>query len=415
MQKQANEHFAGRSRGLLSPRGISLSSACLALLLAACEDSSGDGPSGLFDASPSGQPPGAGDASYADATSPVVGADASGGFTSDAGGTFTSDAGGVIGGQDAQVAVTIDAGAGPGATLDASSADASEPGEGSDASPGDAGAQTTGEGGAAPVETCLPTATARPGETTKKIQVGGVSRSYILHIPQGYTGKSPVPLVIDWHPIFGSGSGERGSSGYAQLSDKEGFIVAFPDGIDRAWNVGPCCTLSRTVDDLGFARALVAEIERDACVDPKRVYATGFSMGGGMTHYLACNAADVFAAAAPSSFDLLTEDEEPCHPARPITVISFRGTADPVVPYKGGPSNPPNGLPTIHFLGAEGTFNRWKELNGCTGTPTMASGCATYANCKGGVETTLCTIQGGGHATGDAKLGWATMKRFTLP
>lgn len=155
---------------------------------------------------------------------------------------------------------------------------------------------------------------------------------------------------------------------------------------------------------------------RVGCVDMKRVHATGFSMSGGMSHFLACNAADVFAAVAPSAFDLLAEDEEPCKPARPITVISFRGALDPIVPCAGGASNPPNGLPvTIHFRGAEGTFNRWKELNGCTGTPTKTGDCQTYSSCNAGVETTLCTAPGGGHSPGDADAGWAMMKKHPMP
>jgi poly(3-hydroxybutyrate) depolymerase len=270
------------------------------------------------------------------------------------------------------------------------------------------------DAGAPPGAACS-VGTLRAGDTTRTVQVGGASRTFILHVPASYAGNSPVPLVLDWHPIFGTGAGERSGSGYARLSDAEGFIVAFPNGIDGAWNVGPCCTLSRSVDDVAFARAIVKDIQNQVCIDSKRVYTTGFSMGGGMSHYLACHAADVFAAAAPASFDLLTEDEQPCKPARPITVISFRGTFDFVVPYAGGASNPPNGLPTIHFRGAVGTFERWKELNGCTGTAVTANGCQTYTNCKDGVETTLCTIQGGGHSYGDANLGWTTMKRHSLP
>ena len=80
------------------------------------------------------------------------------------------------------------------------------------------------------------------------------------------------------------------------------------------------------------------QVSTTACIDPKRVYAIGFSMGGGMAHYLACHAADVFAAVAPSSFDLLEENVGDCQPPRPITVISFRGSADTLVPYEGGPS-----------------------------------------------------------------------------
>jgi len=193
--------------------------------------------------------------------------------------------------------------------------------------------------------------------------------------------------------------------------------VVFPNGIDNAWNVGPCCTTSRTVDDVGFARAMVERIKSQACIDPKRIYSVGFSMGGGMSHHLACNAADVFAAVAPAAFDLLTENEQPCHPARPITEIAFRGTADPIVPYAGGASNPPNGLPvTIHFLGADGTFQKWAMLDGCTGSPAdSGNGCRTYSQCRAGVEVTLCTKQGGGHETGNAELAWQTLKRHSLP
>jgi poly(3-hydroxybutyrate) depolymerase len=235
-------------------------------------------------------------------------------------------------------------------------------------------------------------------------------------VPNSYTGTEPVPLVLDFHPIFGSGASEKGLSGYAALSDKEGFIVAFPDGVDGAWNVGPCCTLARTVDDVAFAKALVEKVKAAGCIDPKRVYATGFSMGGGMSHYLACHAADVFATVVPASFDLLQENEADCRPARPITVFSFRGTADNVVAYAGGASNPPNGLPTIHFLGAVGTFQKWAMLDGCTGSPTMgADGCQTYSQCTAGVEVTLCTVDKGGHAPGNAQQGWAMMKKHPMP
>ena len=221
------------------------------------------------------------------------------------------------------------------------------------------GGSTVADGASSAPIVC-PTSPLQPGDTSASLQVGGVMRNYILHVPTGHTGKSPVPLVLDFHPILANDSYERMNSGYANLADTEGFVVAFPDGIDNAWNIGPCCTTSRTVDDLGFAKSLVTALEGQACIDPKRVYAVGYSMGGGMSHYLGCNAADVFAAIAPAAFDLLEESEEPCHPSRPITEITFRGTADPIVPYDGGASMPPNGLNvTIHFLGAVGTFQKW--------------------------------------------------------
>jgi len=275
----------------------------------------------------------------------------------------------------------------------------------------------SGAGGSTAVA-CPTTSELKAGETNETISVGGTTRSYLLHVPASYTGSAPVPLVLDFHSLGSTGAGQRGISGYATLSDQNGFVVAYPNGIDNAWNIGPCCTTSRTVDDLGFAKALVAKLEGQGCIDPKRVYATGYSMGGGMSHYLACNAADVFAAVAPAAFDLLEDSEEPCHPARPITEISFRGTSDPLVPYAGGASSPPNGLNvTIHFLGAVGTFQRWAMLDQCTGTPSAAdaSGCQAYSQCAGGTEVTLCTKQGGSHDPGDPNLGWAMLESHPMP
>ncbi len=275
-----------------------------------------------------------------------------------------------------------------------------------------AGASGAGTGGAANPSTC-PASALTGGNLNRTVQVGGVSRTYILHVPTSYSGTQRVPLVFDFHALGGTGSQEQSSSGYQQIADKEGFLIAFPNGIDNAWNIGPCCTNSRDVDDLGFARAMVTAISSDGCVDSTRVYATGFSMGGGMSHYLACNAADVFAAAAPSSFDLLVPDEEPCMPSRPISVLAYRGTADTEVPYAGGPG--PNGR--ITFLGAQGSFERWAEIDGCTDSPTASdsNGCSYYEQCDAGVEVGLCVKQGGGHAPGDPNVGWSFLSKFTLP
>ena len=271
-----------------------------------------------------------------------------------------------------------------------------------------------GEGGSDAPVTCPATAL-EPGDSNGSIDIGGTMRDYILHVPPGYTGDTPVPLLVDWHPLLTDAQYQRTSSGYAAVADREGFIVVYPDGIDNAWNIGPCCTRSRDVDDLGFARMLVDKIKAQACIDPKRVYAAGFSMGGGMSHFLGCKAADVFAAVAPAAFDLIEEYE--CEPARPITVISFRGTSDFIVPYSGGASTPPTSYPLdpIHFLGAQGTFEKWAELNQCTGTPTASSGgCETYTQCAAGVEVTLCT-SGGGHSTGDPAIGWPMLAKHPMP
>ena len=274
-----------------------------------------------------------------------------------------------------------------------------------------------GDGGAdgTPPVIC-PSPALSPGDTTQTVQVDGMNRSYVLHIPAAYDGSKPVPLLVDFHPLTGSGAQERASSPYPDETDPDGALMAFPSGLGSrtAWNVGPCCVAN--VDDVAFTRALVAKVSTTACVDPKRVYATGFSMGGGMAHYLACHAADLFAAVAPAAFDLLEENVGACQPPRPITVLSFRGSADTLVPYDGGPSAVIPGMP-VTFLGAQGTFQAWAAIDHCTGAPSTpdGNGCSTYASCQGGVEVVLCTKQGGGQEQGNAGIAWPFLKRYTLP
>jgi polyhydroxybutyrate depolymerase len=249
------------------------------------------------------------------------------------------------------------------------------------------------------------------------VQVGAVSRNFVLHVPKSYDGTKPVPLIVDLHGLGSSGMKELQDSPYPAVTDAEGVLIAFPDGLKgplgTAWNLGPCCVAD--VDDAGFIRALVAQLQVSACIDTRRIYAVGVLTGGGMVYELACRSADVFAAVAPAAFDLLQENVDDCAPSRPITEISFRGTDDPRVPYEGGPSSLVPGMP-ITFLGARATFQRWAALNHCTGTASAedANGCSAYSSCDAGVEITLCTKQGGRDDPGNASIAWPVLKRHTL-
>jgi len=277
----------------------------------------------------------------------------------------------------------------------------------------------SGPDSAMPV-TC-PSVALQPGDSMQTVSVAGVSRSYLLHVPAAYDGSKPVPLVVDFHPLTAmaqAAAQERASSLYPAEIDPEGAVMAFPLGLagpsGPAWDVGPCCVMN--VDDVAFARALVVQVSGTACVDPKRVYAVGFSMGGGMAYYVACHAADVFAAVAPAAFDLLQENAGDCLPSRPITVISFRGGADTFIPYDGGYSAVVPGMP-VNFLGAQATFQKWADLDQCAGPPSApdSNGCSTYSSCAAGVEVVLCTKQGGVSAQGDASIAWPILKRHPLP
>ncbi|WP_437767205.1 PHB depolymerase family esterase [Sorangium sp. So ce281] len=350
---------------------------------------------------------GGGPAAGASTSSTSGSGSGSGGTTSSASGSSSTGSDGAGG-----------SGAGGGASTSGAGGDASTSGAGGDASTSGSGggASTSGAGGGEPI-TC-PSPALRAGDTNKTITIGGSNRSYVLHVPAAYDGSKPVPLVVDLHPLGGSGPSERSGSPYPAQTDPEGVIMAFPSGLSGpsggAWNVGPCCV--KNTDDVAFVKAMVAQIQESACIDPKRIYAVGFSMGGGMSHYLACHAADTFAAVAPAAFDLLQENVGDCKPSRPITVISFRSTGDPIVPYAGGYSAVVSGMP-ITFLGAKSTLEKWGQINKCTGSPSAedSKGCSTFSNCEGGVEVALCTKQGGGHDYGNAAVGWPVLKRHVMP
>lgn len=249
------------------------------------------------------------------------------------------------------------------------------------------------------------------------------SRKYILHVPSTYKGDKPVPLLVDFHPIFGSAGNWFGSSPYKSTTDQEGVITVYPDGGmsplgGQAWNIGSCCT---DEDDEAFTRAIVKAVKEVAYIDSKRIYAAGFSMGGGMSHYAACTMADIFAAVAPASMDLATQNTPNCNPSRPISVIAFRGTNDGTVAYQGAASTMVPGKP-LTFLGAEENHKFWAQKNQCQGNPIRdANGCSTYENCAAGTKVTLCTnmgtasCSGNGHDAGCPRIGWPFLKQFTMP
>jgi polyhydroxybutyrate depolymerase len=170
----------------------------------------------------------------------------------------------------------------------------------------------------------------------------------------------------------------------------------FPDGIDASWNGGACCgnAQANNLDDVGFARAVLADVSSRVCVDATRVYATGLSNGASLYHRLACEAADVFAAIAPVA-GVIAIPPETCKPSRPVSVIECHGTADPLALYDGGGND---NLPSV-----PATFEGWAERDACTdATPAQTYNkgmvtCDTYSQCATGAQVTLCTVTDGGH------------------
>jgi polyhydroxybutyrate depolymerase len=247
---------------------------------------------------------------------------------------------------------------------------------------GEGGSGATGPG-PGPGNPCA--GTSLRGNSSASLTHGGRTRTYEVHVPSSYDGRTPVPLVIDIHGLTSTAGAQASMSGWRAKADREGFIIVHPQGISNSWNGGRlCCGTAQStgVDDVGFMRAIVDRFKANECVDGKRVYATGLSNGGAMSHRLACEAADVFAATAPVS---MGNGTIPCNPSRPISVVMFRGTTDALVSYNGG-----------IFPSAQADFDQWKNLNGCTGNPeTVRGDCRRYSSCRGGVNVQLCTVRAG--------------------
>ena len=222
------------------------------------------------------------------------------------------------------------------------------------------------------------------------IRIGGRNRTFLLHVPPSYTGQSAVPLVLDLHGLGSNSSQQAGLSGFRSKSDEAGFIVAWPQGVGNSWNAFGCCGTADffNIDDPAFLRAVVARISQLGNINRSRVYITGLSNGGFMTHRMACVAADIFAAAAPVSAPLNTSTAT-CRPTRPITVVAFHGLNDGIVPYGGGT-----------FQSAQNSLTTWSSIDGCVGGRTVLdlpgpAMCETFETCNGGAEAGLCSLNSG--------------------
>jgi polyhydroxybutyrate depolymerase len=244
------------------------------------------------------------------------------------------------------------------------------------------------------------TAAEDSGATAGSLDFGGAHRTYLIHVPPKVA--SSVPLVLSFHGHFGSGAGLEKLTHLDALSDEFGFIVVYPEGIAGSWNDGRPQDIG--ADDVGFVRALVADLSRRFPIDRKRVFATGFSNGGSFAQYLGCNLADEIAAIAPVSGYLPRAVVDACHPARPISVLQIGGTSDPVEPFGGGEVKI-GYIDRGSVLSAQETVDFWKANAKCSGAPAIVAippappldGTTTYGGCTGGTSVQLDMVFGGGH------------------
>jgi polyhydroxybutyrate depolymerase len=243
----------------------------------------------------------------------------------------------------------------------------------------------------------------------------GLTRTYRLHVPVTYDQSRPMPLVIALHG--GGGTGARMEKltlgGFNTLADRDGFLVVYPDGIEKHWNDGRATVKYRTIrekiDDVGFISALIDHLVTERRVDKHRVYVTGISNGAMMSFRLACELTGKIAAIAAVSGNLPYDLAPHCSPARPISVMMISGTADPLMPYGGGEVGTKR-VKVGRVLSVAQTVKFWTAHDQCSPTPAVTwetprpprDGTrvrkAAYRGGREGSEVILYTIEGGGHS-----------------
>jgi polyhydroxybutyrate depolymerase len=245
------------------------------------------------------------------------------------------------------------------------------------------------------------------------MKAGGDSGGYIRELPSGYTGRSAMPVVVDLHGYGVSAADIVKITKLGTYGNRHGFITITPQVARRLpyWKTG------FKSDDVAFLRGVLFHVESTLCVDQNRVFVTGYSNGAIMASVLACVDAAQVAAIAPVSG---IANPANCKPSRPVSVVAFHGTSDPLLPYTGGLGAKAYTLPLP--AGTKGNISQllgsnapqstkgpsipkstaaWAKRDGCASSTTTRVFTTNVAlisySCPNGATVSLYRIRGGGH------------------
>ncbi len=257
----------------------------------------------------------------------------------------------------------------------------------------------------------------RPGNHDLSLEVDGLTRTFILHVPPPARQGQPLPLLIVLHGGGGTGRKMQRFLGFDDYADERGFYVAYPDsyrpsgeGGNSHWNDGRGTESTSGIDDVKFLLEMIAEIGRRVPLDASRVYATGASNGGMMTYRLGCETEGVFAGIAPVIANIPEPIFASCQPAAPLDFLAVNGSADPLIPLEGG------GVCEDIRVGCAGgqvvsqaeSVGRFASTNGCDPQPQTVTlpvevedgtfvEQQTYVNCAGGARVVAYIVHNGGY------------------
>jgi polyhydroxybutyrate depolymerase len=246
---------------------------------------------------------------------------------------------------------------------------------------------------------------------SSSILSGGLQRTYNIHIGSSYDKTRPTPLLIVLHGGGGTGQGMTKLANFNAIADRENFIIVYPDGFENHWNDGRGVQWQaqiENVDDVGFISALIDHLSDELNIDAKRVYVTGISNGGMMSHRLGCELSQKITAIAPVASNIPVNMASIWAPSRPVSVLIINGTEDPLVPWAGGEIR--LGRNTFGIvLSVSDTVKFWVGKDQCSPSPTItqlsdkdpSDGTTVrkevYGGCENGAEVVLYAVEGGGH------------------
>jgi polyhydroxybutyrate depolymerase len=251
------------------------------------------------------------------------------------------------------------------------------------------------------------TFTLNSGDYKFSLTHNGEIRSYLLHVPISYQSTRSTPLILAFHGGLGSAEIMRNNYGFVEKSEKEGFLVAFPNGTSRlssgkmaTWNAGNCCgyAVESESDDVGFVKAVIGDIQQKFNV--RAVFATGMSNGGMISHRLACETPELFTAIAAVAG---TNNFPNCVPAMSISILHIHSLKDNHVLFNGGCGPGCISNSETEHVSVSSTMEEWVALNHCDTTPIRAeinenAYSETYSGCDGNSKVKLIVTKDGGHS-----------------
>ncbi len=193
------------------------------------------------------------------------------------------------------------------------------------------------------------------------LELDGRRRAYELHVPDHLAPDEPVPLLVALHRYLGTARGMAHMTGFNDIADREGFIVAYPNGPGARWD-----TFGGDYrDDVRVVLAVIEDVAATHSIDRRRVYLTGASNGGFMTYVLACVEPGAFAAVAPVKGLMPHDLIEQGSPAAPLPIMIVHGTRDPLVPYDA------TSVLGEAMLSVDQAVEHWVQRNGCEPHPVV--------------------------------------------